>query len=186
MHFAAEVQPVRPADQRARILIVEPNRRYLAVLARRLHEQGYRVVTAESTEGALAELYRVSADLILCESRLRGGSGFNLIRLIRGDAALKQIPFLLIVGRSDSAAAVKGLEAGADGVTRKPCHFEVLGACIAREIERAKTLRQVLDANAALDARVVCRTVEASEIRARYEVAEAELQRLQTLVGSSA
>jgi DNA-binding response OmpR family regulator len=180
MTFNPQIEAVGQ-ERRPRVLLVEPNRRYLAVLARRLHEQGYRIVTAENAEAALTELHRLPAELILCEARLPGNSGVELIRMIREDAVHCDLPFLLIVGRSDAAAAVKGFEAGADGIVHKPFHFEVIAACLAREIERARSRRLLLDTNAALDARAVSRAIEAREIHARYEALEAQLARLTTL-----
>ena len=47
-----------PIEQR-RVLVVESNRNYLGVLARRIGEAGYRVATAENAQRAMAELRRV-------------------------------------------------------------------------------------------------------------------------------
>ena len=38
-----------------RVLIVQPNRHYLAVLARRIAQAGYRVATADGAQSAFAE-----------------------------------------------------------------------------------------------------------------------------------
>jgi len=62
-------------------------------------------------------------------------------------------------------------------VVRKPFHFELLAARIAREIERARALDKLRQDNAALDARVISRAIELSEMRARLE--ESERRRLQ-------
>ena len=52
-------------DERPRILVVEPNRTNLGVMARRLAEAGYRVTTADNGEAAIAELYRLPIELVL-------------------------------------------------------------------------------------------------------------------------
>jgi DNA-binding response OmpR family regulator len=70
-----------------------------------------------------------------------------------------------VVGRSDPAASVRAFAAGADGVIRKPCHFEVLGACIARQLDRADTMKRLINDNAMLDARVVERAMQIGELR---------------------
>lgn len=158
--------------ERPRILIVEPDRRYCGVLARRLGEFGYRVVTADNAQSGMAELHRMPVSLVLSETRLPASSGIELVRMIRQDAANRDLPVLLIVGRSDSGAAVRAFDAGADGVVRKPCHFEVLAACIARLLKRADTMKRLADDNAALDARVVERSIQVRELRER--VAELE------------
>lgn len=156
-------------SDRARILVVEPDRRYCGVLARRLGEFGYRVATADCAQSAMAELHRLPVSLVISEARLPVTSGIELVRMIREDAAHCELPMLLVVGRSDRGAAVRAFDAGADGVVRKPCHFEVLAACIARQLERAAAMKRLAEDNAALDARVVERAIEIGELRDRLE-----------------
>ena len=160
--------------ERPRILVVEPDRRYCGVLARRLGEFGYRVVTADCAQSAMAELHRMRVDFVLSEARLAASSGVELVRMIREDAAHADVPVLLIVGRSDTGAAVRAFEAGADGVVRKPCHFEVLAACIARQLKRADAMKRLADDNAALDARIIERAIQLGELRQRLAQLEAE------------
>ena len=165
-----------------RVLVIESNRNYLGVLARRLAEFGYRVATAESAQAGLAELYRIPADLVLCEVKLPGTSGIELVRMIREDISHRDLPVLLVVGRSDPVAAVRAFRAGADGVIRKPCHFEVLSACIARQLERAEAVKRLANDNAALDARVISRAIELRETREQLSATETERRRLARIV----
>lgn len=153
--------------ERPRILVVEPDRRYCGVLARRLGEFGYRVATADCAQSAMAELHRMPVSLVLAEARLRVTSGIELVRMIREDAVNHDVPVLLVVGRSDMGEAVRAFDSGADGVVRKPCHFEVLAACIARQLERADAMKRLSDDNAALDARIIARAIEIGELRQR-------------------
>ena len=95
--------------------------------------------------------------------------------MIRHDPVHSQLPVLLIVGRSDPVTAVKAFAAGADGIIRKPCHFEVLAAGIGRFLERAAAVQRLVDDNAALDARVVSRAIELRELRERLSMAERRL-----------
>jgi DNA-binding response OmpR family regulator len=167
---------------RPRILVVEPNRRYAAVLSRRLHEDGYRPVIAPDACAAIAELHRSAPDLALIDGRLPGASAIELLRIIRDEPAKRHLPVLILAGRSDPALAINAFEAGADAVIRKPFHFEVLHACIGRQLNRASAIRELQDDNAALDARVVSRAIEIGEVRAMLEGSEAERNRLQALV----
>ena len=148
-----------------RILVIQSNRNYLGVVARRLKEFGYRVATAETAAAGLAELYRIPVDLVLCDVTLAGTSGIEFARMVRDDPVNRDIPLLLVVGRSDPAAAVSAFAAGADGVIRKPCHFEVLDACIARQLDRAEAVKRLVSDNAMLDARVVERAIQIGELR---------------------
>ena len=158
--------PATP-EERPRILVVEPNRNNLGVLARRLSEAGYRVTTADNGASAIAELYRLPINLVLAELDMPRMSGAELARAIRGEVQWNDIPVMLITGKSKPADAVRAYEAGADDVILKPFHFEVLFARIGRRIDRARSVQRLKDDNAVLDARVVERAIEVSELRDR-------------------
>ncbi|HET9398092.1 MAG TPA: response regulator [Sphingomicrobium sp.] len=180
-----QIDPAPPSNHgsgNARLLIVEPNRSALAVLAKRLGEAGYRVIACDSAGNATAEMLRVPVDLVLAELRMDPISGVQLTRRIRDNTVLKDTPVVLITGKSDSAGAVDGFGAGADDVVAKPFHFEVLAARIARRIARARSVKELRADNANLDARVVTRSLELGEIRAALEQSEAERLRLQQLI----
>jgi DNA-binding response OmpR family regulator len=153
------------ADERSRILVVEPNRTNLGVMARRLAEHGYRVTTADSGASAIAELYRLPIHLVLAELNMPRMSGAELARAIRGEVQWNDIPVMLITGKSEPKGAVRAYESGADDVILKPFHFEVLFARIDRRIERMRSVQRLKDDNAALDARVVERAIQIGELR---------------------
>jgi len=152
-------------DERPRILVVEPNRTNLVVMARRLAEAGYRVTTADSGASAIAEIYRLPIDLVLAELNMPGMGGAELARAIRGEVQWNDIPIMLITGKSEPKGAVRAYEAGADDVILKPFHFEVLVARIGRRMERARAVKRLQDDNAALDARVIERAMQIGELK---------------------
>ncbi len=182
------IDPAPPSNHGsglARLLIVEPNRSALGVLARRLGEAGYRIIACDNAGNAAAEMVRAPIDLVLAELRMTPVSGVELTRRIRDDSGLRDTPIILITGRTDSSGAVDGFGAGADDVVAKPFHFEVLAARIARRIARARSVKELKADNANLDARVVSRAIEIGEIRAALEQSELERLRLQALVARS-
>jgi len=158
-----------PIEDRPRILVVEPNKSNLGVMARRLAEAGYRVSTAETGQDAAAELHRVHIDLVLAELNMPRMSGAELARLIRDEVVWRDIPVMLITGKSDPKGAVRAYEAGADDVILKPFHFEVLFARIERRIENARALKRLREDNATLDARIVERAIQIGELKDRLE-----------------
>jgi len=168
-----EPQATAPRDERVRILIVEPNRSYCGLLARRLAEAGYRVTTADSGATAIAELHRVPINLVLAELNMPRMGGAELARAIRGEAQWRDLPVMLITGRSEPRGAVRAYEAGADDVILKPFHFDVLFARIERRIERLRSLEQLARDKATLDARVVERAIQIGELRDRLSTFEA-------------
>jgi CheY-like chemotaxis protein len=113
---------IADADDRAqpRVLIVEPDRNYLGVLARRISRAGYRVATAGSAQAAFAEIYRMPPDALVSELTMPGTSGVELARMIRQDAVHHELPLIMIGGKREAAAAINALRAGADDLVRKP------------------------------------------------------------------
>jgi DNA-binding response OmpR family regulator len=170
------------AHGQARLLVIDANKSYVGVLSRRLLEFGYRVATADSAQAGLAEMYRIPADLVLCDVERPGTNGIEFARMVRDDPVHREVPLLLVVGRSDPGAAVAAFQAGSDGVVRKPCHFEVLAACIDRQLKRAEAVKKLTEDNAALDAKIITRVIELRETQAQLSAAQAERRRLAAIV----
>ena len=158
-----------PIEDKPRVLVVEPNKTNLGVMARRLVEAGFRVSTAESGQDAAAELYRVPIDLVVAELNMPRMSGAELARLIRDEVMWRDIPVMLITGKSEPTGAVRAYEAGADDVILKPFHFEVLFARVERRIASARALKRLREDNATLDARIVERAIQIGELKDRLE-----------------
>ena len=186
MDEATAARSEAPFAEAPRVLIVEPNRSYCGVLARRIGEGGYRLATAGGAQAAMAELNRNHVDLVIAELRMPGSGGAELCAMIREDAVHRHIPVMLITGRSEPRTPVRAYESGADDVILKPFHMEVLLARIARRLESARALQLLRDDNAVLDARVVTRAIELGEMRDRLRASEIERARLATLVGRAA
>ena len=152
-------------EERRRILVVDPSKRNLAVIARRLWEAEFRVATAERAEHAIAELHLAHVDLMLAELDMPATDGAELTRLVRDETMWRDLPIMLITGRFEPTGVVRAYEAGADDVVVKPFHFEVLFARIERRLSRARSLQQLRDDNATLDARIVERAIQLGELR---------------------
>lgn len=168
----------------ARILVAQPRKSYLSVIARRIAEAGFRVAAAETVQAAVAELYRAPVDLVVAELDGPGFCGKELVSIIRTDAVLRDLPVLLFTGRSDRGAAVRALQVGADGIVAKPFHFDVLCARIARELERKRAIDDLRQDNQMLDARIIERAMEMGELKDRLAASETERRRLAEMVRS--
>lgn len=155
-----------------RILIVEPNGAALAVTARRIAAMGYKVVACDRPGQAVAEMLRQPVQLVIAEARMAGTSGLDLARIIRAESTLADMGLMLVVGRSDRDGAILGFAAGADDVIVKPYEFDVLGARIARLLDRARHLRSLRDDMVAMDARVTHRAIEVGELKVRLAAYE--------------
>ena len=103
-----------------RILLVEDNQMNRRVAEFILKSQGYRVYEARDSQEAL-ELAKVHMpDLILMDLQLPGVDGFATTRMIKEDAATKDIPVVALTAYAMRGDAERAIEAGCDGYITKP------------------------------------------------------------------
>jgi signal transduction histidine kinase/CheY-like chemotaxis protein len=104
---------------RARILLADDNadmRDYIARLLRDRHE----CETVPNGEEALAIIRQRRPDLVLTDIMMPRLDGFGLIRAIREDEKLKDLPVIILSARAGEEASIEGLGAGADDYLVKP------------------------------------------------------------------
>jgi twitching motility two-component system response regulator PilH len=102
------------------ILIVEDNQTDRTRLERLLSGAGYAVTTAENGVQALAAVKRSRPDAILMDVNMPEMDGFAATRALRGDAATKSIPVVLVTAKDQKADKAWGQMLGAAGYVTKP------------------------------------------------------------------
>ncbi len=161
------------------ILAVDDSRTNLNILGRRLGHLGYMVVLSDNGVEALDLIAARGFDLVLLDLVMPVMSGLDVLNEIRGSRETADLPVIMLTGRSDAAAAVDALAAGADDHVAKPFDFDVLSARIDRVIDRARRIADLKRSNATLDARIAARAMELGE--ARVELAETRADRLRLI-----
>jgi DNA-binding response OmpR family regulator len=106
------------------VLLVEDDPVILKLLEVNFELEGYSVLLAhDGAEGI--ELARTAApDLIISDIMMPNVSGLELVKALKGDAATKRIPIILLSAKAQTADIRAGMEAGADDYVTKP--FEPL------------------------------------------------------------
>ncbi|MBO9547237.1 response regulator [Caulobacter sp.] len=101
-----------------RILIVDddPMIRHFVDLV--LTQQGFKVVTAASSDTAMQLLGREGFALVLLDINMPGMNGLDVLRLMRARPGRPKI--LMITAHRDPATIMQALEQGADGYLAKP------------------------------------------------------------------
>lgn len=114
-----------------RVLVVEDDDATAQVLEFLLREHGFVVKRAADGRAALTELQRRPLpDVVLLDVMLPGHDGFDVLRGIRADAALQQLPVIMVTAKISDADVMRGLKEGADGYVFKPFQWETLHGCI--------------------------------------------------------
>lgn len=112
------------------VMVIEDHPDQRDLLAIVLQREGYKVVTAANGIEALEKLAAEKVQIALSDIMMPKMDGFELIKQIRGNPALKTIYLILITARIQEGDRVRGLDLGADDYITKPFSFSELLARI--------------------------------------------------------
>ena len=119
-----------------RILVVEDEPDFAALMTLWMTEAGYEAVTAGTGNDALRQFYDHRPDLVVLDLALPGLDGWQVIERIR---EFSRVPILIVTARSAEADKVRGLKLGADDYITKPLSFPELLARVEAALRRAAT-----------------------------------------------
>ncbi|HKS63562.1 MAG TPA: response regulator [Xanthobacteraceae bacterium] len=139
-----DVGPAATADggRQHLVLLADDNRDMREYVGRLLTAAGYRIATASNGEEALRVTRERMPALVLSDVMMPVLDGFGLLRAMRADAALKDIPLILLSARAGEEAKVEGLRAGADDYLTKPFSARELVARVDTNLHLAQTRRE--------------------------------------------
>ena len=105
-----------------RVLIVDDDERNRYALSSYLDMLEMKVITANDGESALKILRigGIKIDLILLDLMMPVMDGYEMLRLLRSDESLKDIPVIAVTARAMKGDDLKCLEAGATDYIAKP------------------------------------------------------------------
>jgi DNA-binding response OmpR family regulator len=102
------------------LLLVDSDPRGMRVLEVSLKKAGYIVTTAHTVADALGMVDVSTPDLILTETRLQGGDGFQLVRRLKEHPEWSTIPVVFLASDKSIEDKVRGLELGVEDYLTKP------------------------------------------------------------------
>tara|TARA_R110000764_G_scaffold4085_1_gene16895 strand:- start:8578 stop:9303 length:726 start_codon:yes stop_codon:yes gene_type:complete len=122
------------------VLSVDDDEGLQLVLKHYLEGEGYTVLTANNGAGLNEKLETDSLDIILLDLGLPDVDGLNLIPQIR---TKKQIPIIVVSGKSDTTEKIICLEMGADDYITKPFEMRELSARIKAAMRRTQPATEI-------------------------------------------
>ena len=114
------------------VLVVDDSLTVRRVTQRLLVREGYRVVLAKDGMDALERLAEERPSIVLSDIEMPRMDGFDLVRNIRGDARLRDLPVIMITSRIAQKHRDYAAELGVDHYLGKPYSEEDLLALIGR------------------------------------------------------
>src|SRR3989339_673011 len=103
-----------------RILCVDDEPKNLKLLEALLMPAGYEVLRSEDGEKALKLIHSENPDLVLLDIMMPGISGYDVLKIIREDKAIRDVPVVMLTALQEVEDRVKALEAGCDDFISKP------------------------------------------------------------------
>jgi two-component system OmpR family response regulator len=116
-----------------RIVVVDDERAIADGVAAYLRHEGHEVELAATPARAI-DLGRAGPDLIILDLMLAGGSGFDVLRTLRGEG--RRVPVIILSARVHLVDRVTGLELGADDYMTKPFEPRELVARVGAVLRR--------------------------------------------------
>ena len=179
---ATPVGDGRPGDSLATcaVLFVDDEPALRAMGAKYLMRQGSRVGEAESAIEALAQLREHHYDVMVCDIRMPGSSGLDLIgRALEVDP---ELAIIMLTGVDDAHTAAAALQAGAVDYLVKPLPLGRLATAVANAQVRRTQRERFLRSERALRAEVLLRAGEVEAERER--VRNLTLSVVETLINA--
>jgi adenylate cyclase len=130
-------------DKQATILVVDDSRTLRRILIHSLKSQGYHdVVEAVDGLGALEAVQRQEFDLMLLDIEMPVLDGFEVLRRIKADPQVRDLPVVVISGLDKVDGIVRAIEMGAEDYLPKPYNPTLLRARVTSSLEK-KRLRDL-------------------------------------------
>jgi two-component system phosphate regulon response regulator PhoB len=104
----------------ARILVVEDEADIREVLEYNLKRDGHDVVVTATAKDGLRQARERRPDLVLLDLMLPDGSGTELCKAMRQDAAMRGVRVVMLTAKGEEIDRVIGFELGADDYIVKP------------------------------------------------------------------
>jgi len=105
-----------------KIMVVEDDSFVMDIYCTKLNQEGYEVLMAENGAEAIKKLEKEVPDLVLLDIIMPYVDGLQVLRKIKADEKLKNIPVILLTNLSQKEDINEGLGLGADDYLIKS-HF---------------------------------------------------------------
>lgn len=122
----------QPTESKFLILVVDDSADNLAVISLYLQHQGYRVVTANNGEDAVAVAAQMLPNVILMDINLPNLDGLGATRRIRETDALREVPVIAITAFGTEGFQRAAYDVGVSGYLTKPIDLDRMHQLIAR------------------------------------------------------
>ena len=112
----------------AKILVAEDEKQIADMIAFKLTNSGHQVIRAQDGEQAMKLARLEIPDLIMLDAMMPGLSGFEVLRRLKADSALRSVPVIMVTAKGHERDVLSGLRGGAVDYVVKPFSLKELAA----------------------------------------------------------
>ena len=121
------------ADLNIKILVVDDFATMRKIVGNLLRQLGFgNIHDADDGTIALAKLKNEKFDFVISDWNMPKMSGLELLKSVKGDANLKDIPFMMVTAEALSENIIAAIQAGASDYIVKPFNAATLEAKIKK------------------------------------------------------
>ncbi len=131
------------AHQDIHILVIDDNETNCEVIAGNLRLDGYHLETALSGRIGLDMMRRNRPQLVLLDMMMPEMSGEDVLKLMKQDHLLSEIPVILVTARASEEDRLAGLRLGVDDYLPKPIFAAELRLRVKNMVERHRLLQDL-------------------------------------------
>ncbi len=103
-----------------KVLLVEDEPNIVEAVGFILSRDGWSVASHGNGETAIEEIRRVAPDVLVLDVMLPGRSGYDILREMRQDAGLRDLPVLMLTARGQEKDRALARELGVSRFMTKP------------------------------------------------------------------
>lgn len=127
-------------DKNIKILIVDDFSTMRRIIKNLLRELGFNnTVEADDGQTALPKLRGGGIDFLITDWNMPGMTGIDLLRAVRADPNLNQIPVLMVTAEAKREQIIQAAQAGVNGYVIKPFTAATLQEKIEKIFERLQS-----------------------------------------------
>jgi PAS domain S-box-containing protein len=129
-----------PGDRYSKVLVVDDDQEVLDVMVECLSRDGYHVLQARNSQGALRIFERERPALIITDLSMPGMDGLELAKAVK--AVSPQTEILILTARSSMASAIEALRYGVADYLLKPLGLAELEMSVKRALDHSRLVEE--------------------------------------------
>jgi len=133
------------------VVLVEDDVQTRDGYAELLSRAGFRVISSDNAECALAQCIELVPDVVVTDIALPGRDGFGLAADLRCQVSTRGIPVVAMTAHWSPDVHQRAVEVGMTAILSKPCQPEHLIAELQRVLEQTRLPRLARSAAVAID-----------------------------------